>query len=242
MKLAFYSATDIGPVRKKHQDSIVTDGQHGIFIVADGMGGHQGGEVASQLAVQTVSRKLVEAIKMQKVISSSDVKEACIAANKIIYEEGQKHINLRGMGTTLCFLVVKEDGQAYIANIGDSRMYMEKEGKMWLLTEDHNFITNQIKACFLSGEPLPEPSAESNILTKSVGFFASLEPDIFEKKVEKGERYLICSDGFNGFVMEQEICDILKTCALKDIPDRCIKKAVECGSDDNISVIVIEIQ
>ena len=241
--MAFYSATDIGPVRKKHQDSIMTDGDHGLFIVADGMGGHQGGEVASKLAIQEVSRRLVdETLKKQKKITAREIRQACVSANRLIYKEGQNNISLRGMGTTLCFLTVTEGGRAYIANIGDSRMYVEKEGQMWLLTEDHNFITNQIKACFLSGEPLPEPSAENSVLTRSVGFFATVEPDIFEKQVEKGEKYLICSDGFSGFVPDKEICAILKTCALQDIPDKCIKTAVECGSDDNISVIVIEVQ
>ncbi len=239
MKLACYSATDIGPVRQKHQDSIMADGDRGLFIVADGMGGHQGGEVASKLAIQTVSKKL-ESIKKQKTLSSKDIRVACLEANRVIYNEGQKDLSLRGMGTTLCFLTVKEDGKAYIANIGDSRMYMEKEGQMWLLTEDHNFITNQVKTCFLSGDPVPEPSAENSVLTRSVGFFATVEPDIFEKTVEKGEKYLICSDGFSGFVPEKDIHAILRSRPLQDIPDKCIKKAVECGSDDNISVIVVE--
>ena len=241
MKPVFYSATDIGPVRQSNQDSILTDGENRLFIVADGMGGHQGGEVASKMVVNVVAQGLAEKAQKQD-ITSDDIREIVLSANKTIYDKGQKNINLRGMGTTLCFLVIDRQGRAYIVNIGDSRVYMEKDGKMWLLTEDHNFMTNQVKACFLSGEALPEPSSEDHVLTRSVGFFPMVEPDIFEKQVEKGEKYLICSDGLSGFVPYEDIHAIVKNTPLKDIPAECVEKAKKSGSDDNISVIVIEIQ
>ena len=241
MKLVFYSATDVGLVRHNNQDSLLADGDNRLFVVADGMGGHQGGEVASRLAVQVISHKLAgKAEKEDSLVD--DIREACVEANRVIYNKGQQHIELRGMGTTLCFFVVKENGQAYIANIGDSRLYMEKDDKVWLLTEDHNLMTNQIKVSFLSGDPILPESVEENVLTKSVGFFPTIDPDIFEKTVEKGEKYLICSDGLSGFVPDQEIHNILKTCALQDIPKECIKRALDKGGEDNISVIVIEVQ
>ncbi|MYE07832.1 MAG: serine/threonine-protein phosphatase, partial [Oligoflexia bacterium] len=130
MKLVFYSATDIGPVRRNNQDSILTDGDKGLFIVADGMGGHQGGEVASSLAVQIMSQQVEKILQKQDGISSMDLREACVETNKMIHNEGQKNMNLRGMGTTLCMLFVEKDGQSYIINIGDSRLYMEKDGQM----------------------------------------------------------------------------------------------------------------
>lgn len=237
----FYSATDVGLVRHNNQDSLLTDGDNRLFVVADGMGGHQGGEVASRLAVQVISHKLAGKAEKEGSLLS-DIRKACVEANRVIYNRGQENVDLRGMGTTLCLFIVKEDGQAYIANIGDSRLYMEKDDKMWLLTEDHNLMTNHKKVSFLSGEPIPPGSIEENVLTKSVGFFPTVEPDIFEKTVEKGEKYLICSDGLSGFVPEQEIHSILKTCALQDIPKECIKKALDKGGDDNISVIAIEVQ
>ena len=244
MKLAVYSAIDVGLVRKNNQDSILADKENGIFIVADGMGGHQGGEVASRLAVQTIAKIMTD--KENRTHSpTNDLKRACEEANTTIYQESRKKLHLRGMGTTVCMLFFpneEKNQKAYIANIGDSRIYMEKERKMWLLTEDHNFITTQKKASFLSGEPMPAPSAEDNILTKSVGFFPKMEPDIFEKKIEKGEKYIICSDGLSGFVPYEEIHDILKTYTLQDVPRECIKKALEAGGGDNISVIAIEVQ
>ena len=241
-KWKFYSDTNVGRVRKENQDSILVNGEHGLFVVADGMGGHQGGAVASRLAVQIIERHLIGDSEKTGKVSSSHIKQACLAANKAIYLEGQKDIMLRGMGTTLCFLYIHKDGRAYIANIGDSRIYMNKNNKLWLLTEDHNFLTQQLKACFLSGEKRLESSPEDDVLTKSVGFFATVEPDIFEKTVEKGEQYLICSDGLSGFVSDSEIHDILKNTAGRNVPKECIKKALTAGGGDNVSVIVVEIQ
>ncbi len=241
MKLVSYSATDVGLVRKNNQDSILTDENNQLFIVADGMGGHQGGEVASRLAVETISKKLTGKIAKNKSLAE-DIRSACLLANKVIYNEGQKKIELRGMGTTVCLLLVRKDGLAYIANIGDSRLYMQKHKKIWLLTEDHNFITSQMKASFLSGEEPPEPTPENSALTKSVGFFTSVDPDIFERQVEKGEKYLICSDGLSSFVPDAEINAILQTTPLQNVPKVCIKKALSAGGDDNVSVIVVEVQ
>ena len=243
MKLIVYSAINIGLVRKNNQDSILVDEDNGLFIVADGMGGHQGGEVASYLAVQTISKRMNDKTKRTNS-PINDLKQACTEANATIYQESKNNLKLRGMGTTLCmfFCPNRKDQKSYVVNIGDSRIYMEKEDKMWLLTEDHNFITTQQKASFLSGEPMPAPSSEDNILTKSVGFFPKMEPDILEKKLEQGEKYLICSDGLSGFVPYEEIHAILKTCALHDVPGECIKKALKAGGGDNISIIAIEVQ
>ena len=241
MKLVSYFATDKGLVRKNNQDSVLVDEDNRLFVIADGMGGHQGGEVASYLTIQAVSQKLAGKTEQEHSLID-DVREACIEANVVVHSKGQQNINLKGMGTTLCLFMVRKDGQAYSANIGDSRLYMERDNKMWLLTEDHNFITNHRKACFLSKEAMPSASMDDNILTKSVGFFPVVEPDVFEKKVEKGDKYLICSDGLSGFIPDKEIHAILKTCALQDVPGACIKKALNVGGEDNISVIVIEVQ
>ena len=236
-----YSGTDVGLVRQENQDSILANNEQGLFVVADGMGGHQGGAVASKMAVQIIAESLTSQSGSVQPANKDDIKTACLKANRTIYAKGQRDITLRGMGTTLCLLSVNKNGQAHIANIGDSRVYMNKEGKFWLLTEDHNFLTQQLKACFLSKENMPAPSAEDDILTKSVGFFPSVEPDIFEKTVEKGEQYLICSDGLSGLVPDSEIHEILKNFSGQDVPKECIKKALTAGGTDNVSVIFVEI-
>ena len=242
MKLAFSSATHVGLVRSNNQDSILSSADNQLFVVADGMGGHQGGEVASKMAVQVILKVLDgKAEKEESLVD--DLKLACAEANRTIYNEGQKHADLKGMGTTLClFMISKHDNKGYIVNIGDSRLYMLKAGEMWLLTEDHNFLTSHMKASFLSGESVPPNIFEENSLTKSLGFYPSVEPDIFEKKVEKGEKYLICSDGLSGFVPYEEIQAILQTYPLEQVSKACVKKALEAGGGDNVSVIAIEVQ
>ena len=242
MKLTFYSATHVGLVRSNNQDSILSNAENQLFAVADGMGGHQGGEVASKMAIQVVS-KMLDGKGNKEESLVEDIRLACTEANKAIYNEGQKRPALKGMGTTLClFIVNKHNDKGYIVNIGDSRLYMLKDKRMWLLTEDHNFLTSHMKANFLSGESIPTTIFEENSLTKSVGFYPTVEPDIFERTVEKGEKYLLCSDGLSGFVPYEEIHEILNTYPLEKVPKVCIKKALDAGGGDNISVIAIEVQ
>ena len=241
MKWVVHSVTDVGLVRKENQDSIYTNIKQRLFIVADGMGGHQGGAQASSMAVQTLTKSLSKKIqKKPNNISKEDMQMACQVANQAIYRKGQKDTNLTGMGTTVCMFYICPNGKAYIANVGDSRLYMLKEDKMWLLTEDHNFLTQQKKANLLSGKPPSAPSAEDDILVRSVGFFPTVETDVFERQTELGDKYLICSDGLSGFVPDQEIHEILKSHPLQDVPNKCVQKALETGGKDNISVIVVE--
>ena len=239
MKPVFYTATHVGLVRPVNQDSILADEKNKLFIVADGMGGHQGGEVASKLAVEEIFKHLDG--KTQENSSLMDeMKMAFEKANTSVFLKGEKNIELRGMGTTLCVFYINED-TAYIGNVGDSRLYMAKDNKLWQLTEDHSFTTNQIKAKILIGKEDTNVQ-NSHFLTKSVGFLPTVEPDFSIKTLQKGEIYLLCSDGLCGFVANEVIKDILFNCPVETVADECVKKALEAGGEDNISVIAIEIQ
>ena len=244
MKIIAHSATHIGLVRTENQDTVFSDINNRIFIVADGMGGHRGGKVASQLAVEVISNKLNNFLKTQNKESSvsSELREAYKEANKAVYSKGQKHSHLQGMGTTVCAFFIQEDHTAYIGNVGDSRLYMSKNNHLWQLTEDHTFANNQLKISLMTKEKMPSAFIDDHILTKSVGFTASVEPDIFKKKVERDEIYMMCSDGLSGLVSNQEIEDILNTYPVERIPDNCIQRALKAGGMDNISVLAIEIQ
>ena len=240
MKLVFHTATDIGKVRTVNQDSLLADEKNKLFIVADGMGGHQGGEVASQLAVQEVLNQLAGKTPENSSIIE-EMQQAFQKANTMVFNEGEKNIELRGMGTTLCVFFAANDNTAYIGNVGDSRLYMAKDHKLWQLTEDHSFAAGQIKAAILSGVK-DNSMQNSHFLTRSVGFLPTVEPDISVKNLEKGEIYLLCSDGLCGFVANEVIKDILFNCPVEQIPEECVKKALQAGGEDNVSVIAIEIQ
>lgn len=242
MKLNFYSETHTGLVRTENQDTILTDGENRIFIVADGMGGHQGGKNASELGVKTIHETLKQNLKEGKQTPIQYIKEAYERANKLIHTKGLQNIQLRGMGTTMCSFFIQDDGTAYIGNVGDSRLYLLKDQILWQITEDHSFITNQVKVQLITGQEQDNVNTvEDYMLTKSVGFAADVEPDIFKKKVHTGEIYLICSDGLTGTVSHQEIQNILNTYTGQERVNQCTKMALERGGGDNISVITIEI-
>ncbi len=242
MKLNFYSGTHTGLVRTENQDTMITDGENRIFIVADGMGGHKGGKNASALGVKIIHETLKKTIHENPSASMNHIKEAYEKANRMIHTKGLQNIQLRGMGTTMCLLIITADGTGYIGNVGDSRLYLLEDQILWQLTEDHTFITHQIKANLITGQQREIiATAEDYMLTKSVGFAKEVEPDIFKKTVQPNEVYLICSDGLTGTVSNKEIQNILNTYNGQQRVNQCIKKALERGGGDNISVIIIEI-
>ncbi len=243
MKLDFYSDTHVGLIRNENQDTILADGEHGLFIVADGMGGHRGGKTASQLAVQLIGDHLKEKLKTDPSASmAQEIEQTYKQTNKTIYNKGLQNIQLRGMGTTACLFLVQKNEVAYIGNVGDSRLYLFKENTLWQITEDHTVITDQNKANLLTGKNLSnEFFTEDNMLTKSVGFFYDVSPDIFKKKVQAKEVYLMCSDGLTGLASHPEIENILIHNRGQKRVQECIKLALKKGGSDNISVIIIEI-
>ena len=242
MKLDFHSATHTGLVRSENQDTVLADAEHKLFIVADGMGGHQGGGTASQMAVQIIKTSLRQKIKEDSASLLMDIEDAYETANRTIHSKGIQNPQLRGMGTTLCLLLVRNDGTIYIGNVGDSRLYMLKNKTLWQITEDHTSLTNQVKAGLIVGQKTPKPAfSEDHMLTKSVGFFAAVEPDIFKKTAHPGEVYLLCSDGLSGAVSDEEIQAALNAGTGKQCTQLLVDKALQRGGADNISVIVVEI-
>jgi len=239
MQSVFYTATNVGLVRNVNQDSILADAKNKLFIVADGMGGHQGGEVASKLAVEEVFKQL-DGKTSENSSLMGEMKIAFEKANTSVFLKGEKNLKLRGMGTTLCVFYI-DGNNAYIGNVGDSRLYMAKDNKLWQLTEDHSFTTNHIKAKILTGKEDVNVK-NSPYLTKSVGFLPTVEPDFSVKNLQPGEIYLLCSDGLCGIVANEVIKNILFNYPVESIADECVKKALEAGGEDNISVIVIEIK
>lgn len=255
MKVQSYFATHIGLVRDENQDSVFSHPETRLFIVADGMGGHQGGKVASQMAIKILSEKLLPSLS-QKTPSSDlpqALQEAYQEANQTIYNEGQKQEHLRGMGTTVCLFLVREDGTAFIGNVGDSRCYMRGESPphpLWQLTEDHTFATNQLKISLMTGDTHTasdknketSPSLkEDHILTKSVGFTPTVEPDLLKRQVRAGEVYLLCSDGLTGMIPNKKIEHIMNTQKVENIPQECVDEALKAGGLDNIAVVAVKI-
>lgn len=224
--------TDRGRVRELNED---TFGYHdNLFVVADGMGGHQAGEVASAIAVETIL----------KADLTGDLKTALqktmAAANQAILKEAGQDKDLSGMGTTVAVLYV--DGErAYVTNVGDSRVYYLSGSNLKQITHDHSLVYELVK----SGEITIEEAKthpQRNILTRALGSNEMLETEISEIEVAIGDKFLLCSDGLTNSIPEDLIKELMsKEEDPETIVDQLIDSANELGGADNITVILVEI-
>lgn len=240
MQLDIWAQTDVGLKREANEDSILIDKNIGLFIVADGMGGHEGGEVASALAVQTVQKILKNKNNFkEKLTPEGLLKKAYREASYQIYHKGHvTNPELMGMGTTMVLgYLVKS--KLYIANVGDSRGYLFRDSNLWQLTEDHSLVNEQVKAGLITEDDM-ENVVGKNVITRSVGYEVELEVDIHYRVVNAGDIYLFCSDGLSGMVPFSLILDTIKHTPSEKVVPKLINLAKKGGGDDNISVILIK--
>ncbi len=238
LELKYYSSIDIGLRRTNNQDSLLINDKFNIFSVADGLGGHLGGEVASSMALSLMDESIVESMNSPlRNKTPAIIKKAFKKANQDIFNQGQMYTSLKGMGTTLVMTWI-QDKQIYIGNVGDSRVYLYRNSQLWQLTDDHAIFTEASKKGFDIQENI---AASRNLLTNSVGFKENLQIDIFTRDTIAGDTYLLCSDGLHGMVSDQVILDVFKSEELKNIPQKCIIKALSTGGYDNVAVIAVKI-
>jgi serine/threonine protein phosphatase PrpC len=239
MLLKVAGTTDRGLKRENNQDSYLIDQDLGLYIVADGMGGHQGGEVASHLAVQAIREVIKDSFDREKGARPSDLlQRAYSEACRLIYQQSQSDSELKGMGTT-AVTVLFRDKTLYIANVGDSRAYLVRSPYIWQMTDDHSLLNEQIR----SGGVKPEEShlfAAKNVITRSVGFEENVFCDVIERAVEPEDYILICSDGLSGLVPDQRICDICLSLPFDEVPTRLVEEAKKAGGDDNVTTVLLQ--
>jgi serine/threonine protein phosphatase PrpC len=240
-------ASDIGRKRKTNQDSICLESKHHFFAVADGMGGHQGGDIASQLSVQIMPEFFQQ---KQTHDPALFLKEMIHEINRSILERAEQQPELHGMGTTVSAIFFH--GQTlYIGNVGDSRVYMVNNHNIYQLTRDHSFVQEKLNMGVYSREDAVK-DPQKNVLVRSVGFEPDILVDVFNYRVSKNDMFLICSDGLHGKVSDGDILHIIQknildpaTCTKEDLDaavKELIQQANENGGQDNISVIVVVAQ
>lgn len=238
LQLEYYSGIDIGLRRTNNQDSLFINEKLNLFSVADGLGGHLGGEVASSMALSLINESIVESTNSSiKNKPPAIIKKAFKKANQDIFNQGQLYTSLKGMGTTLVMIWI-QNKQVFIGNVGDSRVYLYRNSQIWQLTDDHAIFTEASKKGFDVQENI---AAGRNLLTNSVGFRENLQVDIFTRDLTAGDIYLLCSDGLHGIVSDQVILDVFKSEELKNVPQKCINKALSAGGYDNVAVIAVKI-
>jgi protein phosphatase len=236
MKFDCWYLTDKGLRRDSNQDSCLINKDAGLFIVADGMGGHSGGEVASKMAVETVEETVLHSDAKKK--SARELILQCYEeASRRIFDYASLHPELSGMGTTMVMSYVRGN-HIFIGNVGDSRCYLFKKPFLWQITEDHSLLNEQLRAGVLSEEQVMQ-FVGRNVITRSVGYERDVFPDIIEREISAGEIYLMCSDGLSGLVQDNKIADILKANGPEKSVKACVEQALANGGDDNVTVMLV---
>ncbi|MFA6091519.1 MAG: Stp1/IreP family PP2C-type Ser/Thr phosphatase [Elusimicrobiota bacterium] len=240
--------TDTGCVRERNEDSLAVEFDIGLLVVADGMGGHNSGEVASRTAVDTIvgnARKMLggsqivvpEGGEPGRSVRARQLEYLLKLANTVIFEKARAFPKDHGMGTTVV-AVLADEKSLTVAHVGDSRLYLRRGGTLQQLTEDHSLVMEQVRHGLITREQA-EASNLQNILTRALGTDEQVQIDVSEHPLLAGDTFLICSDGLTKMVSEADISDILAAASsADDAVERLIASAREAGGADNITAVV----
>jgi PPM family protein phosphatase len=229
------SFTDVGRVRDSNEDAFLTldSGQPGrlLVAVADGMGGHNAGEVASAIAIDSLRHFFEAAV---------DVGEAVVQANAAIWDAACADVEKEGMGTTLVCALVADSGEVIIANVGDSRAYAVANGQARLVTVDHTWVTDQVRAGHLS-EDEARHSPYRNLLTRSLGATPRVQVDVFsDLRLRVGDALVLCSDGVTTYLDEADVSQVIsQSASAQQAAERLVAVAVRRGGADNATAVVV---
>jgi protein phosphatase len=244
MALIASGLTDIGRKRKTNQDSYFMSLEKKLFVVADGMGGHNGGDIASQMAVKVLPDYLFANISMDPaLLLTGSIKES----NRSIKSFGEKHPELVGMGTTIVSFYFKGQN-LYVGNVGDSRAYLINQRRIFQLTRDHSLVQEKLNyGVYTREQAALDP--QKNVLVRTVGFEDDVDIDVFTYKVIKNDIFLCCSDGLHGKISDEDIAYLVNKfipdpgLATQEQADKVIKalidQANENGGQDNITAILV---
>lgn len=230
--------TDVGRARERNEDSYIA-GEY-VFAVADGLGGHNAGDVASRLAVEPLAAldRTVDSTPVDRVADA--LSTAVDAANRAVYRRAQNDAKVRGMGTTLTAVAIS-DGSAHLAHVGDSRCYLIRSGEMTQLSSDHTLVARMVAEGKLTPEQA-ETHPQRSILTRALGAEPEVDVDTLEIQLQAADRLLLCSDGLSSVIGEDQILKTMQDSKdLKETCKRLIDAANQRGGPDNITVVVVEV-
>jgi protein phosphatase len=249
LRIAARGLTDVGQRREQNQDALLIDEPLGLFVVADGMGGHAGGATASRLAVDTIRAALQKARDEEPALFGSGAEgeenplpdllgHAVEAACAAIFETAQADSELAGMGTTVTAVLV--DGRsAFVAHVGDSRAYLLRSGHIYQVTQDHSLVAEQLRSGVITEEDA-RTSRYKNIITRSVGFEREVMVDLMGLELEAGDALVACSDGLSNHVDDQEILALVEEEG-EEAVEGLVDLANDRGGDDNITVALVRL-
>jgi serine/threonine protein phosphatase PrpC len=250
-KLAHVEVTDVGKVRDHNEDAIGAQPEIGLWVLADGMGGYNAGEVASGIAVKTILDLVTQACKKEKraEIESGTgymrqtivLRDAIHRANKVINQTAQSQPQCEGMGTTLVASLFY-DNRVSIAHVGDSRMYRLRGNRFEQITMDHSLLQELVDRGFYSQEEA-QRSTNRNYVTRALGVEANVEVEVQEIEVQKGDYFLMCSDGLPDMVEDEDIHLTISTFSndVRTVGEQLIKLTNDNGGRDNVSVVLVRV-
>src|SRR3984893_14095244 len=246
LRLDVAQLTDVGRKREHNEDNMayvipkdpqVMAMKGALFIVADGMGGHAAGEVASEIAVDTVSNAYY-------MDDNEDVAtpllQAIKRANTAIYQRAAENMLRSGMGTT-CVAAVLRGNMSYIANVGDSRAYLVRGNQVRQITQDHSWVAEQVRAGLLS-EDQARTHAQRNVITRCLGTQPDVEVDVFLEPLQENDCLVLCTDGLSGLISDEEVMRIVDHSVPQESVYHLVERANENGGPDNITAIVVRVQ
>ncbi len=229
-------------IRSGNEDSVFADAnpERGVFMVADGMGGHAAGEIASEMAVEIVVRELASVREIGSDSGDACLREALRRANRAIFERTLAESDKQGMGTTASVLLLS-GSQYLIGQVGDSRVYRVRGGVLQQLTKDHSYVQEQVDAGYITPEQA-RYHPYSNVITRCVGASRDVEPDTYAGDVQPGDVFLVASDGLTGMVDDQRLQQLLSSRASPGrLVDALINEANGRGGLDNITAVVVQV-
>ena len=251
MRVEATAETDPGPVRENNEDSFGIDEESGFFVVADGMGGHAAGEIASRLAVDTI-RELLQGggvdpdeTRLERTVENPDdvlrerLRYAMNQASARIRREAAANPSWSGMGTTAAVLLI-EDDQAHVAHVGDSRIYLWREGHLSRLTRDHTVVQAEIDAGRLT-PAMARKVRHRNFLTQSVGYHGPVEPETATRPVLPGDIFLLCSDGVTDPLDDPDLARIFAQTHPSELAQVLVREALAAGGEDNVTAVVVRV-
>jgi len=232
--MKYCALTDVGKKRNLNEDGYIADGD--IFAVADGMGGHRAGEIASTMALDILRSNLAKRTKEPLELR---IVEAIKDANKKVHDKAVRDLDIRGMGTTLT-VAIPQDGKLYAGHVGDSRLYLLRDGRLTQLTHDHSLVAQMVKSGHLKPEEA-EVHPQRSIITRAIGSELNIEVDMIVENIKPKDRFLLCTDGLNAMLSDDEIAGILRDKdRLEDACRELVDWANDRGGKDNITVVLFE--
>jgi serine/threonine protein phosphatase PrpC len=246
--IRFHARTDVGRKRKNNEDSLLAAEEHGLFVVADGVGGRKAGELASAITVNTYQKygpRLREAVERFAADPTRDrrnavlqlLDEATNVASKRVYEAAAS-TGRQGMTTTVVTAVVGGGG-AFIAHVGDSRAYLLRGGALRQVTEDHSMVNQLLRQGSITAEEA-RTSRYRNVITRAVGLYPTVQTDVLFLELMTGDRLLLCSDGCSDLIEPDAIGALLARGSVTDATDALIEASLDAGGKDNVTVLVVE--